>query len=235
MLTSFFTTIGGVHGKAGGGGGWRCLRCHRSSCRIIWRRRRRCFLLYRRSQVGFQPKYQLVQVSLSAPQYHHTNPMDDYVYFLVWFLFTRVAFGSRIRYLFDPWIRDLGWVKIRDEQPGSFFRELRNNFLGWNTYILWCRSGIQDPGSGMEKIRIQDQWSGINIPDPQHCFLLQFVKEYNALPWSKYCIFCRMTRVFNTKKGPVKVFNGLTRTMNALLQHHTYPLVDHVYIFTSIY
>ncbi len=35
------------------------------------------------------------------------------------------------------YIRDLGWVKksgsesgIRNEQPGSYFRKLRNNFLG---------------------------------------------------------------------------------------------------------
>jgi hypothetical protein len=38
----------------------------------------------------------------------------------------------RIRCLFDPWIRD-GYkirIRIRDEQPGSYFRELRNNFLG---------------------------------------------------------------------------------------------------------
>ncbi len=39
-------------------------------------------------------------------------------------------------------------------------------------------SGIQDPGSGMEKIWIQDQGSGINILDTQHYFLLQFIKEY---------------------------------------------------------
>jgi hypothetical protein len=44
--------------------------------------------------------------------------------------------GSRsgIRCLFDPWIWDPGWVKIRirigDEQPVSYFLELRNNFLG---------------------------------------------------------------------------------------------------------
>ncbi len=29
-----------------------------------------------------------------------------------------------------PWIRDPGWVKIQDEQPGSYFREVKNNFLG---------------------------------------------------------------------------------------------------------
>jgi hypothetical protein len=47
------------------------------------------------------------------------------------------CFGSGIRCLFDPWIRDPGWVKksesgirIRVEQPGSYFRKLRNNFMG---------------------------------------------------------------------------------------------------------
>jgi hypothetical protein len=30
-------------------------------------------------------------------------------------------------------------------------------------------SGIRDPGSGMGKN--QDPESGINIPDPQHCFV----------------------------------------------------------------
>jgi hypothetical protein len=45
----------------------------------------------------------------------------------------------RIRVLFDPWIQDpgSGMAKesrfgsgIRDEHPGSYFQELRNNFLG---------------------------------------------------------------------------------------------------------
>ncbi len=38
------------------------------------------------------------------------------------------------RCLFDPWIRDSGWVKnrtrIRDEQSEPYFRELRNHFFG---------------------------------------------------------------------------------------------------------
>jgi hypothetical protein len=47
--------------------------------------------------------------------------------------------GSGIRCLFDPGIRDPGWVKskdpdtgsgIRDEQSGPYFLELRNHFLG---------------------------------------------------------------------------------------------------------
>jgi hypothetical protein len=43
--------------------------------------------------------------------------------------------GSEIRYLFDPWIRVSGKgkkirIRIRDEQPGSYLRELRNSFFG---------------------------------------------------------------------------------------------------------
>jgi hypothetical protein len=62
---------------------------------------------------------------------------------------------------------------IRDEQPGSYFLELRNHFFG--VKILKFFDG--DPGSGMETVRIRDPgWkkvgSGINIPDPQHCLFL---------------------------------------------------------------
>jgi hypothetical protein len=42
----------------------------------------------------------------------------------------RNNFGLKIFKFFDA---DPGWVKkikIRDEHPGSIFRELRNNFLG---------------------------------------------------------------------------------------------------------
>jgi hypothetical protein len=70
--------------------------------------------------------------------------------------------GCRIGCLFDPWIRDPGWekvsIRIRDEQPGSYFLELRNHFffafLG--VKILKFFDEIRDPGwrqfgSGMEK------------------------------------------------------------------------------------
>jgi hypothetical protein len=55
--------------------------------------------------------------------------------------------GSRsgIRCLFDPWIR------IRNEQPGSYFLELRTNFS-----VKILEFFAVDPGSGMEKIRIRD-------------------------------------------------------------------------------
>jgi hypothetical protein len=60
---------------------------------------------------------------------------------------------------------------IRDEQPRSYFLELRNHFFGLKCFF------DPDPGSGMETIRIRNPgWkkvgpgSEINIPDPQHCW-----------------------------------------------------------------
>jgi hypothetical protein len=77
-------------------------------------------------------------------------------------------------------------IRIRDEQPGTYFLELRNHFFGLKYLISLMR--IRDPGwkkfvdpkwkkvgSGMEKSRIRDgensdPGSGINIPDLQHWF-----------------------------------------------------------------
>jgi hypothetical protein len=51
-------------------------------------------------------------------------------------------------------------IGIRDEQPGSYFRELEKQFFG----LKWKKfgSGIGNPG--WKKVG-----SGINIPDMQHC------------------------------------------------------------------
>jgi hypothetical protein len=63
---------------------------------------------------------------------------------------------------------------IRDEQPGSYFLELRNHsFAFFGVKIL--KFFDEHPGSGMETVRIRDgkksdPGSGINIPDPQHCY-----------------------------------------------------------------
>ncbi len=54
---------------------------------------------------------------------------------------------------------------IRDEQPGSYFLELRNHFFGFLGGFL----GVKilkffdaDPGSGMETIRIRDpEWKKV--------------------------------------------------------------------------
>ena len=59
--------------------------------------------------------------------------------------------------------------EIRDEQPGSYFPELRNHFFG----VKILKFFDAYPGSGMETVRIRnekksDPGSGINILDPQH-------------------------------------------------------------------
>ncbi len=68
--------------------------------------------------------------------------------------------------------KSASWSGIRDEQPGSYFLELRNHF--WGLKYLNSLMRIRDQGSGMETVRIRDSGlkkggSGINIPDPQHC------------------------------------------------------------------
>jgi hypothetical protein len=70
-------------------------------------------------------------------------------------------------------IQDPG-SRIRDEQLGSYFLELRNHFFFAFLGVKILKFFDEDPGSGMETVRIQDRkksdpGSGINIPDPQHC------------------------------------------------------------------
>jgi hypothetical protein len=69
----------------------------------------------------------------------------------------------RIRDPVPFWPLDPRWVKnkirIRDEQPGSYFRELGNQFFGFKYLNYLMR--IRDPGwkkfrSGMENIRIRN-------------------------------------------------------------------------------
>jgi hypothetical protein len=85
-------------------------------------------------------------------------------------------------------IWDPGWVesqhpdpgsRIRDEQLGSYFLELRNHFFGFfGVKILKFFDG--DPGSGMETGRIRDPgWkkvgSGIRDKDPGSATLVHVV------------------------------------------------------------
>jgi hypothetical protein len=92
--------------------------------------------------------------------------------------------GSGIRCLFDPWIRDLRWVKNQDPETGleknnlDHFPRAEKIFLRLKDLNSLTRpkffnadldpgSGTfltLDPGSGMEKIQIRDKH-----PDPQHC------------------------------------------------------------------
>jgi hypothetical protein len=48
------------------------------------------------------------------------------------------------------------WIRIRDEQPGSYFRELGKKFFG----VTILQFFYADPVSGMEKIRTRDKHPG---------------------------------------------------------------------------
>jgi hypothetical protein len=63
----------------------------------------------------------------------------------------------------------------------SYFLELRNHFFAF-LGVKILKFFDEDPGSGMETVRIRDgkksdPGSGINIPDPQHCKILNFFRK----------------------------------------------------------
>ncbi len=88
--------------------------------------------------------------------------------------------GSRfeIRCLFDPWIRDPGWLKNQDPNPGSGSGMNIPDLVAENlakkifiTSILWCGSGsgIQENfGPRIRDGKISDPGTVINILDPNH-------------------------------------------------------------------
>ena len=60
--------------------------------------------------------------------------------------------------------------------PRSYFLELRNQFFaffGVKILKFFEDPGWRQYGSGIRDGKKSDQGSGTNIPDPQHCFILQ--------------------------------------------------------------
>jgi hypothetical protein len=77
---------------------------------------------------------------------------------------------------------------IRDEQPGSYFLELRNHFFG----VKILKFFVADPGSGMETVRIRDPgWkkvgSGIRDKHPESATLISAVVCCFRLIFRSYC------------------------------------------------
>ncbi len=69
----------------------------------------------------------------------------------------------------------------------SYFLELRNHFFAF-LGVKILKFFDEDPGSGMETVRIRDgkksdPGSGINIPDPQHCKILNFFRKLIQTFW----------------------------------------------------
>jgi hypothetical protein len=53
------------------------------------------------------------------------------------------------------------WIRIRDEQPGSYFSEIRNHFFRLKHLKFFdADPGWKKFGSGIENIRIQDNHPG---------------------------------------------------------------------------
>ncbi len=80
----------------------------------------------------------------------------------------------RIRDAVLFWPMDPGWEKIRIRDPisgtwdkhlGSYFRELKNNFLG-QKYLKSLSSQCWGAGSGMEKLKSGIRDPGWNNPNP---------------------------------------------------------------------
>jgi hypothetical protein len=55
---------------------------------------------------------------------------------------------------------------IMDEQPGTYFLKLRNNFF----LVKYLNSMMPIREGDRLDLRWKKVRSGINIPDPQHCF-----------------------------------------------------------------
>jgi hypothetical protein len=94
----------------------------------------------------------------------------------LWYLYCPSSVADPgIRCLFDPWIRDPGWVKDQDPDPGSGYGMNIPDHISESLETIFCvkilkfYSSDADPGifltldpgswirdSGMEKIRIVD-------------------------------------------------------------------------------
>ncbi len=129
----------------------------------------------------------------------------------------RQCCGYGIRCLFDPldpavlririrdpvpfWPLDPGWwvknrIRIRDEQPGSYIRELRNQFYGVKILKLFDA----DPGSGMEKFG-----SGIrNTGENQREHISNNTIEKNVLKkaWLVEAVFWCLWRLWGSNSAP---------------------------------
>jgi hypothetical protein len=76
---------------------------------------------------------------------------------------------------------------IWDDQPGSYFLELRNHFfVFFGLKYLNSLMRIRDPGwrrfgTGIRDGKKSDPGSGINIPDPQHCIVRKGIRILSAI------------------------------------------------------
>jgi len=119
-------------------------------------------------------------------------------------------------FLFPGSIRD-GWniririkIRIRNEQPGSHFRELRTIFWVKNNINSWRGSGIRDPGwkkfgSGIIRDgKNSDLGSGISILAP-HQWLLVIISFESWLVFGPNLVNHQLLMIFLKKHEHLKV------------------------------
>ncbi len=91
--------------------------------------------------------------------------------------------GSGIRCLFDPWIRDGEKVSIwiRDEQPGSYFIELRNHFFGlkYLNSLMRIRDGDSSDQFGCNTAK------NVKTISSHTQVLIRFLKPSKEIPYSQ--------------------------------------------------
>jgi hypothetical protein len=112
---------------------------------------------------------------------------------------------SGIRCLFDPWIRDPGWVESQHpdpgsgmniEQPGSYFLELRNHFFSFlrlkylNSLIRIRDRGWKKVGSGIRDTHpgsatLTSTYNPAEIPVPHRRFAHIHIDLVGLLPPSR--------------------------------------------------
>ncbi len=73
----------------------------------------------------------------------------------------------------------ISFVKFSATKKG-----MTTNFFSPLSFVAVLGSGIRDPGSGTGKN--QDPVSGINIPDPQHCFCTNAMNRYRTVVTVQY-------------------------------------------------
>jgi len=94
---------------------------------------------------------------------------------------TVLRIRNTVRCYFDPWIRDGKKTRARIRDHGWTSRILFENFTSVSGVKKKLKFLDADPGSCQSWIRdgkiwIRDSWTGINIPDPQHC-----LRRYKSL------------------------------------------------------
>ncbi len=114
--------------------------------------------------------------------------------------------------LFDPWIREKSGsgsgIRIRDEQPGSYFWVIRNHFFGLKYLNFFMRIwDVRDPGWKNSDPGWKNYGSGTRDKHPGSATPLarhrQFWQPHSRTSATSYFKFQRNIRVLSSSACPV--------------------------------